>query len=152
MGLRRPQRGQLALAAWLHDVGKLFIPRSVLNCAGPLSAEEYRRLQQHPALGVFLLQAVLPPSPALDAVRCHHEQPDGRGYPDGLRGDEVPPLARALAVADCFDAMTSERSYSAPVPVPLALEALRRGAGTQFDPEAVERFAAALRRRGHDGA
>src|SRR5204863_5988451 len=93
LGLRRPQRAQLALAAWLHDVGKLFTPRSVLNSASPLTPEEYRHLQQHPALGVFLLQAVLPPSPALDAVRSHHEQPDGRGYPDGLKGDEVPLLA-----------------------------------------------------------
>ena len=146
LGLGREARTQLGLAAWLHDAGKLFIPPAVLNRPGGLTPEEARRMQFHPVLGESLLRPFLLPSPVLEAVRWHHERPDGRGYPDGLKGDEIPLLGRALAVADCFDAMTSERTYRPPLSTRAALEELRRGAGSHFDRVVVERFAEALRR------
>lgn len=144
--LGRRERVQLSLAARLHDIGKLCIPREILNKPGALSEAEYGRVQDHSALGARVLRALTPCPVVQGAVRWHHERVDGTGYPDGLRGAEIPFPARLVAVADAFDAMTSARPYGQPLPWLKALDVLRHEAGRQFDATVVDRFAAALRR------
>jgi hypothetical protein len=152
-GLERRQRRLLSLAARLHDLGKLFYPLWLLDKPGPLSPAEYLRLQEHSALGARLLANTGAGHVLVAAVRGHHERFDGGGYPDGLRGRQIPLLARLLTVADCYDAMTGPRSYRPPLSPAAAREDLRRGAGSQFDPEAVAAFLEVLprlsRRNGH---
>jgi putative nucleotidyltransferase with HDIG domain len=137
----------LHLGALLHDVGKIAIADSILHKPGRLTAAELEEMQSHPLKGVAILQAFPAVAPLLPIVRSHHERWDGKGYPDGLDGDAVPFLARVVAVADSFDAMTSVRPYRAAMDAPRALEEIARGAGTQFDPECAAAFVrlAALR-------
>jgi len=144
-GLAAPRRRQLGLAARLHDVGKLCVPRAVLDKPARLNPAEFRRVQDHPVAGELLLRGLTSSTAILAAVRWHHERPDGRGYPDGIGGRRLPLLPRLLAVADVFDAMTSPRPYSPPLHWAEALDRLRAGAGAQFDGEVVEAFAAVLR-------
>jgi HD-GYP domain-containing protein (c-di-GMP phosphodiesterase class II) len=137
----------LHLGALLHDVGKIAIADSLLRKPGRLTDAEFKEMQTHPLKGVAILQAFPDLAPFLPIVRSHHERWDGKGYPDGLAGDEIPFLARVVAVADSFDAMTSVRPYRAGMDAPRALEEISRGAGTQFDPECATAFVrlAALR-------
>jgi HAMP domain-containing protein len=128
------QREALELGALLHDVGEIRTPEAVLAKPGPLSAEERRLVEAHPAQGVEILEAVPLLTPALDVVAGHHERWDGGGYPSGLREDAIPLTARLVAVADALDAMTHDRPYRRARPLGEALEALREGAGKQFDP------------------
>jgi len=144
LGLSQERRQQLSLAALLHDVGKTFLPGALLNKPGRLTPEEYCRVQEHPAVGERMLHALLAPPEVLAAIRWHHERPDGTGYPDRLRSDQIPLLAQVLAVADSFDAMTTVRPYRKAMNWVEALDCLRGGKGSQFDPEVVERFARAL--------
>jgi HD-GYP domain-containing protein (c-di-GMP phosphodiesterase class II) len=143
-GLDAGARQQLLLAARLHDVGKVGLPRSLLDKPGPLTAGEYRLVCEHAALGERLLRPVLHSPAVLAVVRGHHERPDGAGYPDRLRGSAIPWLARALAVVDCFDAMTSPRPYRRALTRAEATEQLRLAAGSQLDRAVVECFLAAL--------
>jgi len=145
-GLPGARRRQLSLAALLHDVGKICLPASLLNKPGRLSADEYQRVQLHAVTGEWILRSFLPQGEALDAVRWHHERPDGSGYPDGLVGRAIPLAARLLAVSDAFDAMTSSRPYCPTLTWPQALDALWRGAGGQFDADVVECFAGAVQK------
>ena len=145
-GLGRRERAQLSVAARLHDIGKVCIPRAVLTKPDRLSPEEYRRVQTHAALGASVLGGLTDCPVVHGVVRWHHERPDGKGYPDGLRAGQVPLLARVVAVADAFDAMTAARPYGRPLPWLVALDVLRGEAGRQFDPTVVDRFTAALRR------
>jgi putative two-component system response regulator len=140
VGLPRRERRQLALAAKLHDIGKLGVPDAVLNKPGRLDADERRLVEGHPAIGERILRPVIRSRAVLAAIRSHHERLDGGGYPDGLRGAQIPLLARLLTVADCFDALTSTRAYRAALSVPEALDVLRAGAGRQFEPEFVRAF------------
>jgi diguanylate cyclase (GGDEF)-like protein len=137
LGVERAAVEDIAIAAELHDIGKVVIPRSILHKQGPLDRSEWDVIHQHTIMGESILSA----APALAAagalVRSTHERIDGRGYPDGLRGDEIPLGARIVAVCDAFDAMTSDRSYRAAMPREEALAELERGAGTQFDPVVV---------------
>jgi HD-GYP domain-containing protein (c-di-GMP phosphodiesterase class II) len=126
----------------LHDVGKLGIPAAILDKPGPLDAREWQVMHTHPLLGVRLVASMPFLGPAVDVIGCHHERWDGRGYPNGLRGQEIPLAARVFAVCDAFDAMTSDRSYRRALPVEGALDELRVGAGTQFDPTVVAAFMA----------
>jgi HD-GYP domain-containing protein (c-di-GMP phosphodiesterase class II) len=129
----------------LHDLGKIGVREAVLNKAGPLTDEEYAHVMQHPVIGWRLLQPLLEDAPlALAMVRWHHERHDGRGAPDGLAGDAVPLVARIAAVADSFDAMTSHRPYRRGLALDAAVAELRRNAGSQFAPEAVEAFERAV--------
>ena len=137
VGLGPRERRQLLLAAKLHDIGKLGVPDALLNKPGPLDAEERRLVEQHPVIGQRILSPVIRSRPVLAAIRGHHERLDGGGYPDGLRGAQIPLLARLLTVADCFDALTSARAYRDALSVPEALDVLRAGAGTQFEREFV---------------
>jgi HD-GYP domain-containing protein (c-di-GMP phosphodiesterase class II) len=128
----------LEYAFLLHDLGKIGVPDAVLNKAGPLTEEEWALMRRHPAIGLRILEGV----PHMDVVRAvvltHHERWDGRGYPQGLRGEAIPRAARVFAVVDAFDAITTDRPYRAGASVEEALERLRRASGTQFAPDAVE--------------
>jgi putative two-component system response regulator len=142
LGLDARLRRRLGLAAKLHDIGKVGVPEAVLNKPGRLTAAELAAVREHPVIGERILSPVVRDPRVLAAIRHHHERLDGTGYPDGLRGDRVPPLARLIAVADCFDAVTSARAYRAALSVPQALDLLRDGAGTHLDPEFVRAFLA----------
>ena len=127
---------RVRIAALFHDIGKIGIPEQVLHKPGPLTADEKAIVQRHPEMGALIL------APMLDAeivkiVRSHHEAWDGTGYPDRLSGEEIPLGARVLAVADSYDAMTSERPHRPALPLPKVLATLYAGAGQQWDQEAV---------------
>ncbi len=138
----------LARAAELHDVGKIAIPDAILNKPGPLDDEEWRFMRRHTILGERILMAASALRPVARLVRSSHERYDGGGYPDGLVGQEIPLGARIIFVCDAFDAMTSNRAYSAAIGQEEALAELRRCAGSQFDPLVVEAFAATLQGNG----
>jgi HD-GYP domain-containing protein (c-di-GMP phosphodiesterase class II) len=131
----------IRLGGELHDIGKIGTSESVLHKPGRLTAEEFDQIHQHPLLGEQMLSPLAQDSPdVLRIVRSHHERLDGRGFPDGLRGEKIPIEARIVAVADAFDAMTTRRPYRESRPPSDALAELRRVAGSQLDPEAVEAF------------
>jgi two-component system, cell cycle response regulator len=144
LGMAGEELDVMARAAELHDVGKIAIPDSILQKEGPLDEEEWRFMRRHTILGERILMAAAALRPVARLVRCSHERFDGRGYPDGLRGEEIPLGARVIFVCDAFDAMTSQRSYSAAIGRAEALAELRACAGTQFDPAVVEAFIATL--------
>ena len=119
----------------LHDVGKIGIPSSIINKKGRLTNEEYEQIKQHPVKGGQILSTIKQ-SPWLSiGARYHHERYGGRGYPEGLKGEDIPEIARIVAVADAYDAMTSNRSYRNSIPQHIVREELVKGMGTQFDPE-----------------
>jgi diguanylate cyclase (GGDEF)-like protein len=128
----------VALAAELHDIGKVAIPDLVLGKPGPLDEEEWRLMRTHTIVGERLLCSVPTLEPVGAIVRSTHERWDGLGYPDGLAGDEIPLAARVVAVCDAFDAMLSERPYCLGLPVEDAVRELRGNAGSQFDPAVVD--------------
>jgi response regulator RpfG family c-di-GMP phosphodiesterase len=140
LNLTPGRRKQLCLAAKLHDIGKVGIPEAILNKRGRLTSAEYKCVQEHPVIGERILRPIIRNGDILAAVRGHHERFDGGGYPDGLTGAHIPLLARLVAVADCFDALTSERSYREALSPTHALEVIRVGAGTCFDPTVAEAF------------
>ena len=134
----------LRLGALLHDIGKIGVPDDVLRKPGALTPEEFDIIKQHPVLGARILQSVPFLAKHIPIVELHHERPDGRGYPDGLRGDEIPRPARIVHVADAYDAMTSARAYRAARPSGDALRELWRCAGSEFHAEIVAALATAL--------
>lgn len=146
LGLSASQIERVRLAGLLHDVGKIGIPDSVLRKPGKLTDAEWAMMRRHPELGAQMLD-----SATLRDVRlwvlAHHERPDGTGYPQGLRGDEIPLEARILAVADAFEAMVADRPYRRGRPPAEALAELRRCAGTQFDTDVVAALEATLPRQ-----
>jgi len=145
MGFDGGQIDGIRLGGELHDIGKIGTREAVLHKAGSLTADEFRQITEHPVLGERMLAPLAHESPdVLRIVRSHHERLDGRGFPDGLRGEKIPVEARIVAVADAFDAMTTRRPYRESRPAEDALTELRRVAGTQLDPQAVEAFAAAF--------
>jgi len=144
MGFQGVLLDGIRLGGELHDIGKIGTRESVLHKPGSLTAEEFRQISEHPILGERMLSPLARESPdVLRIVRSHHERLDGRGFPDGLRGERIPVEARIVAVADAFDAMTTRRPYRDSRPPEQAMAELRRVAGTQLDPEAVEAFVAA---------
>ncbi|MQA96160.1 MAG: HD domain-containing protein [Streptosporangiales bacterium] len=136
------------LAGMLHDVGKLGVPTKVLQKSGPLSEEEFAAIQLHPMRGLEIVREIGFLDDALAGIMHHHERIDGKGYPMGLAGDEIPDSARVIAVADAFDSMTSTRSYRNARDVDEAIEELRRWSGTQFDPVMVDALIRAVERDG----
>jgi putative two-component system response regulator len=135
----------IRLGGELHDIGKIGTREAVLHKPGSLTAEEFRQITEHPALGERMLSPLAHESPdVLRIVRSHHERLDGTGFPDGLRGENIPIEARIVAVVDTFDAITTRRPYRESRPPEEAMCELRRVAGTQLDPEAVEAFVAAF--------
>ena len=145
LGLSTRRVGRVKLAGMLHDIGKVGVPDSILSKPGPLTEEELAVVRRHPELGVQILE-----HPSLADVRAwvgaHHERPDGHGYPLGISGDELALEARIVAVADAYEAMTSDRSYRDSIGSSRARAELRRCAGTQFDARVVNAFLAALDR------
>jgi putative nucleotidyltransferase with HDIG domain len=137
MGLPTQKLGTLFVGALLHDVGKIAIPNSVLNKPESLTPEEHALMRLHPSIGVKILERFGVPSPILLMVNHHHERFDGKGYPEGLRGDEIPLGARVIVAADALEAMTGGRPYRCKVPWEEALEEIVSNVGTQFDPEVV---------------
>ncbi len=148
IGMRPERVGAIAYAGMLHDVGKLGVPTSVLQKRGSLTDDEYAAIQLHPMRGLDIVREIGFLDEALAGIMHHHERIDGRGYPMGLAGDEIPEFARVLGVADAFDAMTSDRSYRGARPIPEAVAELRKWAGKQFDPAFVDAFLTALEREG----
>ncbi len=145
LGVGGPRLDGIRLGGELHDIGKIGTREAVLHKPGLLTEDEFRQISEHPALGERMLWPLAQESPdVLRIVRSHHERLDGRGFPDGLRGEKIPFEARIVAVADAFDAMTTERPYRASRPAEAAIEELRRVAGTQLDPLAVEAFVSAF--------
>jgi diguanylate cyclase (GGDEF)-like protein/putative nucleotidyltransferase with HDIG domain len=140
-GLSQEELDQVRAAAELHDIGKMAVPDDVLNRAGILEPEDWELIHQHPVVGARIVSA----APSLEkvslVVRATHERWDGTGYPDGLAGDAIPLAARIIAVCNAFDALTGERPYRKGWSEEDALAELRGHAGTQFDPDVVERFA-----------
>lgn len=128
----------------LHDVGKIAIPDSVLLKRGPLHPEEITTMRRHVEIGVELVSPLGFRPVVTDVIRCHHERWDGYGYPNGLRGEEIPFHARIFTVVDAFDSMTSDRPYRKGMSVERAIEELERAAGSQFDCACVEAFTALI--------
>ncbi|HHV79245.1 MAG TPA: HD domain-containing protein [Firmicutes bacterium] len=121
------------LAAKLHDIGKVGIPEHILNKSGPLTQEEYEQIKSHPGIGEAILSPIERLRPIARIVRHHHERVDGGGYPDGLRGKDIPVESRLVAIVDAFDAMTSARPYRGAIPAERAAEEIRKKMGKQFD-------------------
>ncbi|HHY80084.1 MAG TPA: HD-GYP domain-containing protein [Thermoanaerobacter sp.] len=130
----------LETAAFFHDIGKLFIPKSLLNKKEALTIEEFEVVKMHSLYGAELLRKIGFDSTVVSAVRHHHERYDGRGYPDGLRGEKIPLFSRIIAVADAFEVMTTGRIYKKSISKDKAAEELIKCSGTQFDPEVVKIF------------
>ncbi len=130
--------------ALLHDIGKIGVPDEILRKAGPLTDEEWELMKRHPELGAEIVAPVKKLVDVAPIIRSHQEKFDGSGYPDGLRGEEIPLGARILAVVDAYGAMTDERVYRKARSHEEALAELRRCAKTHFDPEVVDAFLAVL--------
>lgn len=135
MGLDEAEVARIELGGFLHDLGKVGIPDAILNKRDRLSEEEYAVIKTHPRIGADLLQAHPLAELAMSAVLHHHETPDGRGYPEGLRGLAIPLVARIVGVTDALDAMTSSRPYRAGMPLARALQIIEENLGGQFDEE-----------------
>ena len=127
-------------AALLHDIGKLGIPDQLLDKPGPLTLDEYDRVKQHATIGADILAAIAFPGPLALIVRHHHERWDGSGYPDRLRGEEIPIGARVLAIADVYDALTSDRPYRRELSHERAVTMIQQGRGTMYDPGIADAF------------
>ncbi|MDQ1445147.1 MAG: ribonuclease protein subunit [Acidimicrobiaceae bacterium] len=124
----------------LHDAGKVGVPERILSKPGPLTAAEWRVMRTHPLIGFQMLASIPFMQNAAEIVRSHHEMFDGSGYPEGLKGEDIPLPARVFAVVDAFDAMTTDRPYRSALSLERAAGELTRMAGTQFDPDVVAAF------------
>ncbi len=140
LGLVGDDLRALETGALLHDIGKLAIPEQILSKAGRLTDEEFEKIKSHPDMGAKILQPVPFPFPVMPIVRHHHERWDGKGYPSGLKGDAIPLGARILAVADVYDALTSDRSYRRGWSAEKTMEHIRENSGSHFDPDVVNAF------------
>jgi diguanylate cyclase (GGDEF)-like protein/PAS domain S-box-containing protein len=144
LGIGEAEQRTVAVAALLHDVGKIGVPDAILRKPGRLTDAEFGAVKQHPMMGVIMVQSVPGLEGTLDAVRHHHERWDGEGYPFGLRGEETPLMARLMAVADAFSAMTTDRPYRSSIDRERALSILEAGAGTQWAPDCTGAFLTAM--------
>jgi len=147
LGLDKEQLRELELASVLHDIGKLGIPDKILKKPGRLTKEEYAIMQEHSVKGEKMLEGIADLEPYKKYVRSHHERYDGFGYPDGLKGKEIPLVSRILFVADTFDAMTSDRPYRKGLSADVSIDEIIRCSGTQFDPLIVEVFVRMMREK-----
>ena len=146
MDLSSEDKRSLRTAGLLHDVGKTGIPDEILKKPGALSQREQDIIRTHPSVGGYIVRQTIKNEEIISAIVYHHERWDGGGYPEGLTGDRTPLLARILAVADTFDALTSDRPYREALPLELASEEIVRNSGTQFDPRVVRAFMDCIRR------
>ena len=134
-GLSENECNQIYFAALLHDIGKIGIRNNIINKPGKLNEEEKKQIRHHSELGSQILSSIKQAPFLSVGAHYHHERYDGNGYPDGLSGEDIPEIARIIAVADAYDAMTSVRSYRDPLETEVVKEELRKGMGTQFDPK-----------------
>jgi HD-GYP domain-containing protein (c-di-GMP phosphodiesterase class II) len=143
IGLTDAELRMLQYAAVLHDIGKIGIPGNILNKPAELTREEFDTMAQHTVIGERIISRIDYLVPIARIIRSAHERWDGKGYPDGNRGEEIPLASRILLVCDAFDAMTTDRPYRSALPIDEALSELARHSGTQFDPRVVDVFLAA---------
>jgi len=144
LNLGRQETDQIALAATLHDIGKIGIPDAILLKEGSLDADEWVHVKRHCEYGWSILRHIAELEPVGLMLLHHHERYDGFGYPVGLAGEQIPLGSRVISVADAYDAMTTDRPYRKALGRDIAMEELRRCAGTQFDPIVVEAFCASM--------
>ena len=138
LGLSAEDLDRLRIAALLHDVGKIGVDDRVLKKPGALTAEEFVIMKQHPTKGANIMRPVAQLKDMLPGIELHHEHMDGRGYPYGLKGEDIPLMARIIAVADTLDAMTTHRPYQTALELGDALRHIRKVAGTKFDLRVVD--------------
>jgi putative nucleotidyltransferase with HDIG domain len=148
LSLPEAVRRRVTFGALLHDIGKIGVMENILHKEGELDADEWETLKSHPEVGARIVDKMEFLTGTSDIVRHHHESWDGNGYPDALRGEDIPLGARIIAVADSFDAMTTNRSYRRALSIDEAVERLEAGAGTQFDPGIVRVFVRHIREKG----
>ena len=140
--LRLPERvvDEIELVSTLHDIGKISLNENILNKPEQLNEEEWREVRKHPEVGFRIANA----SPELrhlsEYILCHHERWDGKGYPQGLSGEDIPLISRIIAITDAFDAMTQDRPYRSALPEDEAAAEIKNNAGSQFDPNLAELF------------
>ncbi len=139
-GLPQQFVDRIYMAGLLHDVGKIGVPEAVLQKPGKLTPEEFELMKQHPEIGARILRDVKQLGDVIPGVMHHHERWDGRGYPSKLAGENIPLMGRIICLADCFDAMTSNRTYRRALPFEVAMMEIRNGAGSQFDPALADAF------------
>lgn len=147
LNLSKKEIEMIKFCGLIHDIGKIGINESILQKPSKLTNDEYANIKTHPIIGENVVKHINFLREGLPIIRNHHERYDGKGYPDGLKGKEIPLLARIVAVADAFDAMTSERSYRKAFSLQEAIKELKENAGTQFDPQIVKIFIDALNTR-----
>jgi response regulator RpfG family c-di-GMP phosphodiesterase len=140
MGSLENRFKSIAMGSWLHDIGKLAIPDRILLKPGPLTEEEWEVMRRHPRIGHDLVKSISFLAEASEIVLAHHERYDGSGYPQGLKGEQIPLGARIFAVADTLDAMTSDRPYRSALPFQAAREVIERGSRTLYDPLVASAF------------
>jgi HD-GYP domain-containing protein (c-di-GMP phosphodiesterase class II) len=140
INLSEEEKDVLYIAASLHDIGKVGIPDSILLKKDKLTDEEFMIIKKHPDIGADILKQLPPMARETEIIRYHHERFDGRGYPAGISGQEIPLLSRIITIADSYDAMTSDRPYRNGLSVDKAIEEIIRCTGNQFDPELAQIF------------
>jgi HD-GYP domain-containing protein (c-di-GMP phosphodiesterase class II) len=145
LGIAGDELERIRRGATLHDIGKMGVPDEILRKEGPLTDAEWVLMRQHPDLAIGFLAGVHYLRDSLDIPWCHHERWDGTGYPRGLAGTDIPLAARIFSVIDVYDAVTCERPYRGPLGPEDALQLVRDGSGTQFDPDVVEAFEQLMR-------
>ncbi len=133
-GFSPEMQNEIYVMGLLHDVGKIGIPDAIINKTAKLTDEEYEVIKNHPAMGAKILERIIDFPKLATGARWHHERYDGKGYPDGIAGEEIPLEARVIAVADAYDAMSSKRSYRDVLPQEVVRSEIEKGKGTQFDP------------------
>lgn len=149
MGFSKSQTEDIYNGGLLHDIGKIGVPEAILTKPSRLTEQEYSKIKEHPTIGYNILKVIpsFRSNGILDIVLFHHERMDGKGYPMGLRGEEIPIKARIVAVADAFDAMTSQRTYRGSQDIDYAVNEITRNIGTQFDEDVVNAFLKVISKR-----
>src|SRR5437773_1269833 len=137
LDLNESELEALRAASLLHDIGKIAVPESIISKPGKLTPEEFEKMKVHPVVGAEILERAQFPYPVVPIVRSHHEKWDGSGYPDGLKGEEIPIGARILSTVDCLDALASDRQYRRAMPIDKAMEIVTSESGKAFDPKVV---------------
>ena len=150
MGMTDEDLLALEQGARLHDIGKLGIPDTILMKPGPLTEKERKMIEKHPEIGCHIVEDIEFLKDAMPIIRHHHERYDGTGYPDGLKGNEIPILARLFTVVDAYDAQTNQRPYNTVLSTQRSLEELRASKGTGFDPDVVEAFIEMIKQEGEN--
>lgn len=144
LGKSQEEAENVYYAALLHDIGKIGVPDTIINKTDKLTVEEFEIVKQHPVIGGNILKTIESMPEVSLGARWHHERYDGKGYPDHLRGNDIPEIARIICVADSYDAMTSNRSYRKYLPQAVVRAEIEKGKGSQFDPIIAEKMLAII--------